>query len=274
MKGSRMAKTVHVCIDGSGAYTLLEVLQDRPDHRQAVVSECFSLGPLSDIHQPAGMAARAAWWNHMLKVPHRDLGAFDFADHGGLTDLAQAPDPDEIAMIWCGANANEQILLRAVCHAWPQTPLWISEVITAQPYDRYQKTVGGCPPWALRKMERLARPLTPQERDELAADWLKLTKEDHLLRLYENGKIRGYDESLYDEALLAQCTAVFRKAISIAGQVRGQNMGSVGDTFLFYRIRTLVERGVLETQGFAMDFGHTLVRVAGPLAPEENSTSP
>ena len=55
-----MAKTVHVCMGGSGAYTLEEVLKDCPDHRQAVVSECFSLGPLRDIHQPAGMAARAA----------------------------------------------------------------------------------------------------------------------------------------------------------------------------------------------------------------------
>ena len=40
------------------------------------------------------------------------------------------------------------------------------------------------------------------------------------------------------------------------------NMGVVGDTFLFYRIRKLVEGGVLETQGFAGDFGETLVRVA------------
>jgi preprotein translocase subunit SecY len=95
-----------------------------------VVNEGFGLGPLRDIHQPAGMAARAAWWNHMRKAAHLDQWAPDFADHGGLTDLAQAPGPDEIAMIWCGANANEQILLRAVCHAWPQTPLWISEVIT------------------------------------------------------------------------------------------------------------------------------------------------
>ena len=266
-----MPKTVHVCLGSSGAYTLEEML-DRPDHRMVVVNEGFGLGPLSDIDQPAGMAARAAWWNHMLKAAHRDLGAFDFADHGGLTDLAQAPQPDEIAMIWCGANADEQILLRAVCHAWPQTPLCISEVITAQPYDRYQKAVGACPPWVLRKMERLARPLTPQEREELAADWLRLTREDHLVRLYEDGEIRGYDESLYDEALLAQCTRAFRKAISIAGHVMGQNMGIVGDTFLFYRIRTMVERGMLETQGFAEDFGDTLVRLAGPLAPEEGST--
>ena len=255
-----MPKTVHVCIDGSGAYTLEEVLQDRPDHRQAVVAECFSLGPLRDIHQPAGMAARAAWWNHMLKAAHRDQWAPDFADHVGLTDLAQAPDPDEIAMIWCGANADEQILLRAVCHAWPQTKLWISEVITAQPYDRFQKAVGACPPWVLRKMETLARQLTQQERDELAADWLRLTSEDHLVRLYEDGKIRGCDETLYDEALLAQCTRVFKKAIIIAAPVMGDHL--VGDAFLFYRLRTMVERGVLETQGFAEEFGDTLVRLA------------
>ena len=262
MKGSRMAKTVHVCMGGSGAHTLGEILEDRPDHRMAVVNEGFGLGPLSSIDQPAGMAARAAWWNHMLKAAHRDQWAPDFADHVGLTDLAQAPDPDEIAMVWVGANANEQILLRATCHAWPQTQLWISEVIKAQPYDRYQKAMGACPPWVLRKMEELARPLTPQERNELAADWLRLTKEDHLVRLFENGTIRGCDETIHDAALLAQCTRAFRKTIVVAGHVMGANMGIVGDTFLFYRIRAMVERGVLETQGFAEDFGDTLVRVA------------
>ena len=256
-----MAKTVHVCVGGSGAHTLAEMLKDRPYHRMVVVNEGFGLGPLSDIDQPAGMAARAAWWNHMRKTAHRDQWPPDFADHVGLTDLAQAPDPDEIAMVWCGANADEQMLLRAVCHAWPQTPLWISEVIKAQPYDHYQKAVGACPEWVLRKMETLARPLTQQERTELAADWLRLTKEDHLVRLYENGEIRGCDEMLYDEALLAQCTRVFKKAIIVAGHVMGANMGLVGDTFLFYRIRAMVEGSVLETQGFAEEFGDTLVRL-------------
>ena len=255
-----MAKTVHVCIGGSGAYTLEEMLENRPDHRMVFVNEGFGLGPLSDMHQPAGMAARAAWWNHMLKATHQDQWAPDFADHVGLTDLAQAPDPDEIAMIWCGANADEQILLRAVCHAWPRTPLWISEVIKAQPYDRYQKAVAACPPWVLQKMETLARPLTQQERNELAGDWLRLTTEDHLVRLYENGTIRGCDETLYDDALLAQCTPAFKRAIVVAAPVMGDNL--VGDTFLFYRIRAMVERGVLETQEFAEEFGETMVRVA------------
>ena len=257
-----MTRTVHVCVGGSAAHTLGEMLEDRPDHRMVVVNEGFGLGPLSDIHQPSGMAARAAWWNPMRKAAHRDQWAPDFADHVGLRDLAQTPGPDEIAMIWCGANADEQILLRATCHAWPQTPLWISEVIKAQPYDRYQKAVGACPPWVLRKMETLARPLTQQERDKLAGDWLRLTKEDHLVRLYNNGEIRGCDETLYDAALRAQCTRAFRKAIIVAGHVMAANMGVVGDTFLFYRIRKLVEGGVLETQGFAGDFGETLVRVA------------
>ena len=102
--------------------------------------------------------------------------------------------------------------------------------------------------------------MTQEERDELAADWLRLTKEDHLVRLYENGRIRGCDETLYDEALLAQCTRAFKKAILIAAPIMGDNL--VSDTFLFYRIRTLVEHGVLETQGFAEEFGDTLVRLA------------
>ena len=257
-----MPKTVHVCISGSGSYTLEEVLKDRPGHRQAVVNEGFGLGPLRDIQQPAGMATRAACWNHVRKAAHRGQWGFDFADHVGLTDLAQAPDPDEIAMIWCGANAHEQFLLRAVCHAWPQTPLWISDIATVHPEDPFRRAVGACPEATLRKMETLARPLTRQQRDELAADWLRLTKEDHLVRLYENGEIRGCDETLHDEALLAQCSRAFKKAIVIAGHVMGANMGIVGDTFLFYRIRALVEGGLLETQGFAEDFGETLVRVA------------
>ena len=252
MKGSRMAKTVHVCVDGSGAYTLEEVFQDRPDHRLAVVSECFSLGPLRDIHQPDRLAERAAWFNHMIKAAHRDRWAQDVeddddvADHWGLTDLAQAPDLDEIAMVWVGANANEQILLRAVCHAWPHSQLWISEVPLVTADFEGRTAVALCSPDKLRQAQ--ARPLTQDERKALADEWLALLSQDHMLRLYLEGKLVSCDESFFDEALLTRCGPDFTRAIHVVGQVMGEAADYVSDGFLFYRLRTLIARGALEAE--------------------------
>ena len=47
-----MAKTVHVCVGGSGAYTLEEMLENRPDHRMVIVNEGFGLGPSGTFTNP------------------------------------------------------------------------------------------------------------------------------------------------------------------------------------------------------------------------------
>jgi hypothetical protein len=138
----------------------------------------------------------------------------------------------------------EQTLLRTLCHTWPRSQLWISEV------PRFTADFAGRTAAALCSVDNLrqaqARPLTPDERYALADEWTALTKQDHTLRLYLEGKLASCDESFFDEALLSQCGPDSKRAIHVVGQVMGEAQDYVSDAFLFYRLRALIARGVLE----------------------------
>ena len=255
-----MTRLTHISMGGTAAQSIAALIENKPDERQAVVQDCLNYGPLRDLHIPAGLATRAAWLSDMFKAAEIEAWTQGFEAHLGLTDFAQSPGPDERAMIWTGGNSMEQILLRATCHAWPQTQLWISDVAPLGADAEGRSAVGACSLETLRQAEASARPLRDDERAALAAEWRALTSANHLLHLYLDGKLRGFDENWFDEALLAQCESTFKRSIRVVGQVMGEARDYVTDTFLFYRLRALIERGLVEAQNGDAPIRELMVR--------------
>ncbi len=255
-----MARVTHVTMDGTAAQCLEALIAGKPGERQTIVRDSLDLGPLRDLHTAAGLAARTAWLSGMYEAANCEGWAEHFEGHLGLADLAPAPGPDEIAMIWTGANAMEQTILRAVCHAWPQAELWISDVAPLGAGFEGRSAVAVCSQDQLRQALAQARPLSGAERDALAAEWRALTCDDHALRLYQDGALRSHDESWFDEALLAQCEPTFKRAVFAVGHVMGYAPDYIADTFLFYRLRTLIARGAVEAESGAVAIRELRVR--------------
>jgi len=251
-----MTKIAHASMGGLAAQTIAALIAGRPDERQIIVEDCLAYGPLRHLHTAAGLAARVAWLDRM----------FEAAVHGEdgpacetLASLSKlAPEPDEITLIWCGQNGMEQTLLRALCHHWPQSQLWISEVPRFTADFEGRTAVALCSPDKLRQAQ--ARPLTQDERNALADEWRALTKQSHMLRLYLEGKLVSCDERFFDEALLSRCGADFMPAIHVVGWVMGEAADYVSDGFLFYRLRALIARGVLEAENREADLRGLWVR--------------
>ena len=239
-----MNRIAHVSMGDLAAQNIAALIAGKPDERQIIVEDCLAYGPLRDLHIAAGLDARAAWLDRMFEAAGYADDAKDCETHQSLSNLA--PDPDEIALIWCGQNGMEQTLLRALCHHWPQSQLWISEVPRFTADFEGRTAVAVCSADKLRQAQ--ARPLTPDERKAMADEWVALTKQDHRLRLYLEGKLASCDESFFDEALLSQCGHDSKRAIHVVGQVMGEAADYVSDAFLFYRLQTLIERGALEAE--------------------------
>ena len=224
-----MTKIAHVSMGDLAAQNIAALIAGKPDERQIIVEDCLAYGPLRDLHTAAGIKSRAAWLDRMFEAADHADDAQDCETHPSLSNLA--PDPDEIALIWCGQNGMEQTLLRALCHHWPQSQLWISEVPRFTADFEGRTAVAVCSVEKLRQAQ--ARPLTQDERNVLADEWVALTKQDRRLRLYLEGKLASCGESFFDEALLSQCGPTFKRAIHVVGQVMGEAADYVSDTFLF-----------------------------------------
>ena len=253
-----MTKIAHVSMGDLAAQNIAALIAGKPAERQIIVEDCLAYGPLRDLHTVEGLAGRAAWLNHMFKAADCEEEQQDLETHPGLANLTQAPDPDEIALIWCGQNGMEQTLLRALCHAWPQSQIWISEVPRFTADFEGRTAVAVCSVEKLRQAQ--ARPLAQNERNALADEWVALTKQDATLRLYLEGKLASCDESFLDQALLSRCCPDFKRATYVVGDVMGRAADYVSDAFLFYRLRALIAHGVLVAQNREAGVGGLWVR--------------
>ena len=236
-----MTGIAHVSMGGLAAQNIAALIAGRPDERQIIVEDCLAYGPLRELHTAAGLDARAAWLDRMFEAAVHGEDGPDCETLASLSKLAT--EPDEITLIWCGQNGMEQTLLRALCHHWPQTQLSIREVPRFTADFEGRTAVAVCSPEKLRQAQ--ARPLTQDERKVLADEWLALSSQDHMLRLYLEGKLVSCHERFFDEALLSRCGVDFTRAIHVVGQVMGEAADYVSDRFLLYRLRALIARRML-----------------------------
>jgi len=73
-----------------------------------------------------------------------------------------APPPDEIALMWLGQTAQDQLLLRLACPVWLDTEFWVADLrkLSARCPHNLPEVPAFCAD-ALRKLEGMAVPLSP-----------------------------------------------------------------------------------------------------------------
>jgi hypothetical protein len=137
-------------------------------------------------------------------------------------------------------------MLRAACAGWRYRPLYVVEVEADPGGAASHCAVGACTLDELRAAEQGVRLLSDAAQAALAADWERLLRTEQRLRIFENGRIVGCEEGLFDPLLLAACPREFSSAARIVGQVMGEGPDTIGDYYLDYRLRELIARGEIE----------------------------
>lgn len=82
-------------------------------------------------------------------------------------------------------------------------------------------------------------------------------------RILEDDKIVGVQEDYYDFNLLSNCTNNFKKASVVVGSAMGNSQQSVGDTYLSYKVRKLIESGKIEYRGIVGNITDYKIRAVG-----------
>lgn len=100
-------------------------------------------------------------------------------------------------------------------------------------------------------------PLDPNQRRRYESEWLILSNENHVLRLWKEGSVKGTDETALDEVIIRSVIELeqeqdengFIKAGSVVARVSDTSHQLVGYSFITNRIWILVNQGVLEFSG-------------------------
>lgn len=242
------AKTVHITISGSAAGNVRELIKERQCEQLVAVGECFSVGPLFNISEASGLCARRKYLQKIFEAIHQESVFEEVVSHIGMVDIRRLTEETARIVVWCGANADEQILLRAVCANSLDLPLMIVNICTMNSAYANRSAIGASTVEELLAAERNAVLLSADARKKLSADWENLVRRHHMLHIFLDGDVIGVDETFFDPMLTDLCPEEFGSAARLVGEVMGQSQIQIGDTFLDYRLRNLINKGIIEAR--------------------------
>ena len=257
---------IHVCFCANGGDNVAELIENRSQQRLVLFYDTLDLGPLKDIHLAYANSPRDIYFNKTCSYfpvaesnqdSESDLNLF------GVQVLFPPPAPSQTVLVWTGQSTNEQMMLRAVCAYWLETDLWLADVRRLKPwFPNNFPYVPSFTPQALAKLEGMSERMKPEHKRELADEWHELTRQDHVVRIYQDAKILGVEEDFFDAFLLESCTKEWQFQARVAGNCQANSgYSSVGDVFLFYRLELMAQRGLVEFQRNQYgDFRHDKVR--------------
>jgi hypothetical protein len=265
-KYQREYEAIHI-VCGESAAGSLRVGLGR-ENKVIGFPDFFAVGPIWELHQEDGRNRRYEWLRDHLNYQDdfiEDEYKRRFLDT--LSEIDAIPEQVPI-VIWTGENANEQT---GVCYLLylfkgKTNPIYLinttiayQELFNTSEYQYFYFHTGEVAPDKLKVIyqEKLSQPLSIQERIQLEEKWLSLSDSKGVVRIWENNNIITVNEDYFDEMIVTAAQHLhskqqekdFMKSARVIGEVLGHIDNHVGDTFLEYRLRSLIYKGIFEIKG-------------------------
>ncbi|MCM1989446.1 DUF3658 domain-containing protein [Oceanirhabdus seepicola] len=269
-----MGKFVHIVFGDSAAGLMKYFFHSNKNEFKGQViafSEDYSIGPIYEIDTDTGRRNRIKWFKKVLKqVSNYDYFEDIEKEFIDTYESIKNIDSDSKIVIWYGENTGDQVGRRYLNALLRNKELY--EVNVSQSYigdyngNRYKpRALGECAPEEINHIISTMKKLEKEKCNRLINDWevLRISKEN--LRILKENKIIGVDESYYDYDILSNCTFNFKKAARVIGMTMGKSHQLVGDTYIDYRVRKLIESGKVEYRGRLETMRDFEIRVFGNL---------
>ncbi|WP_243522173.1 DUF1835 domain-containing protein [Bacillus pseudomycoides] len=261
------SKHVHIAFGDSPAGCIKYMLKQANLKEDYVIlfSDAFSIGPIHQLELEARQVARQQWLSRHLNsydlyFEEEYLSTFRHS----MEELQSIPQDIPIT-IWKADNALEHVgLCFVLAHLQDRDNIRVINTSKAyrelfpEGYDI--RGTGELTPEKLaviyEEYEKGAV-LTEEERKGFEQKWKLLSDTTDLLRIWNENQVQSVQENYFDPFII-ECAknlekerteGEFYKAPRLIGEVLGHLEQSVGDVFLEYRLRTLIQQGVFEMEG-------------------------
>lgn len=253
-----MSKFVHIVFGDSAAGNLKYFFKNSENKFKGEIinfREDYSIGPIYESDTEYKLKKRIEWFEKILK----QISIYEYFEniHKEFIDAYESIKNIEIdskIIIWYGENTSDEVGVRYLNSILRNRELYevnISESYIVDFYgNRYKpRALAECSPEEIENIILNMKKIEKEKCNSLINEWevIRVSKEN--LRILKDHKIIEVDESYYDNEILSNCTADFENAAKIIGMTMGKSQQLIGDTYLDYRIRKLIESGKVEYRG-------------------------
>jgi hypothetical protein len=261
---------IHILFGASASGSLKFVLREMGlDKKEKVISfwDMFSVGPVWQLHEGNGKEARFEWMKKVITDEYDKFPDYKQRFEKAINQINSFPKGVHIT-IWTSDNAHEQTGLRFVVYLLKGKNVDISLINTTAEYEELFQVKkvkytplhsGEIPPEKLQTIYKQGHGkfFTDHDREDLEKDWLSLSESQETLRIWRNRRIQSVPEDYYDQLIIQGAKYLhrkpklngFMKSARLIGHVLGHLEQHVGDSFLEYRLKKLIEAGVFESEG-------------------------
>lgn len=262
--------TVHILFGGAASGSLKVTLKKMGlNKEEKVISfwDIFAVGPIWKLHEECGRQFRFEWVKRNISDEFCEFPSYTQRFTSTLNELNEMHDGGRIT-IWTSNSAHEQVGFRFVLYLLKEKNMNISVMNVTEEFERIfcEKEVtysllhtGELSPEQFQTLYeyRSGRVLTDQDRRELEKEWIHLSETRETLRIWTDGEIVHVPEDYYDKVMInkakelhgKQMEREFLKSARVIGEGLGFLDQYVGDLFLEYRLRKLIEAGIFESEG-------------------------
>ena len=261
---------IHILFGASASGSLKFVLKEMGlDKKEKVISfwDIFSIGPVWQLHEENGVKSRFEWMKNCISAEYDEFPDYKQRFEKAINEINSIPEGVHIT-IWTSDNAHEQTGLRFVVYLLKEKNIDITLINTTEAYEELFQVkkvkytplhTGEIPTEKLQIIyeQGHGKFFTDHDREDLEKEWLSLSESQETLRIWRNGRIQSIPGDYYDEFIInrakklhsKQKTKEYMKSARLIGEVLGHLDQYVGDAFLEYRLKKLIEEGVFESEG-------------------------
>lgn len=253
-----MKKIIHIVFgdsaEGNLKFYLRKKLNDTAASIVSLSDDC-SIGPVYNLDSNEGLKARINYFKDLFdKLNESEVVDIIENEFTEMYSKIKNIDKDSEIIIWHGDNAIEKTALAYVVSELKECNLKEVNVsnfmIEDYEGDKYNPScLAECEPKCIGEIMTGIVEMSLERKEELVSIWEELKSSRANLRIFKDGKIESVEEDYYDSDLCKNAGSVFVPANQVIGDTMGRSDQLIGDVFLEYRLRKLIEDGKLECKG-------------------------
>ncbi|MHC8516877.1 DUF1835 domain-containing protein [Sporosarcina sp. ITBMC105] len=258
--GDSCAGSLKIALKKKGLYPLEKIISIR---------DIYSIGPVYRLHEEEGQEFRFNWMKSIVNDENGDSLDYYVKEFQELVIQISSVQEDIPITVWISDSAHEQTGLLYVLYLLKNKGNKITVINTTEKYSELftskdiEFTILHTGEISLEKLQviyeqsKKQSPLSQHQRRDLENDWLSLSKSEDSLRIWTNGQILSVAEDFYDNLIIERAECLhrktklndFMKSARLIGEVLGHLEQYVGDSFIEFRLKKLIEAGVFEVEG-------------------------
>ena len=203
-------------VSPSGSFKrVLEEMELQDEEKVISFSDLFSIGPIWQLHEEAGLNHRHEWIKNHLIFDDDYIDEYPYKFNHTISMINAIPKNTPIT-IWTGENSHEQTALRYVLYLLSEknndiflinTTKQYKEQLPHQDIESYPLHTGEVTPEALQLIYEKnwkAPPLSHEQRKKMEVEWEELSSTIQTLRIWQDKQIKRVDEAYYDDYIIGK----------------------------------------------------------------------